>query len=198
MPVKKYRQGRATGKYEGQKLTAARSGKSKDQARPAFFLPMGPSLAALGKSRKTVVYALFLEANSLNGLKEWKISLRSYSAPRTNVYFAPPVRSWKRGPKENSKGLLRQYFRKSKGLVEAKVQRVVDRLHHRRSKTLGFRRRTRYSSEWKYANQITISCCTSCTNSPNKTSQGLKAFFNLVQNDSSVQFLQALIVNDAN
>jgi IS30 family transposase len=56
--------------------------------------------------------------------------------PPTNAYFAHPYQSWKRGLKEKSKDLLRQYFPKSKGLVEAKVQWAVDRLDHGEAKRL--------------------------------------------------------------
>ena len=64
------------------------------------------------------------------------------AALETNIYFAPPYRSWERGLNENSNGLLRQYFPKGMELTEIsqeQVQYAVDRLNHRPRKVLDFK-----------------------------------------------------------
>lgn len=60
----------------------------------------------------------------------------------TRIYFAHPYASWERGSNENTNGLIRQYFPKSRDLttVSAKeIQQAMDKLNHRPRKTLGYR-----------------------------------------------------------
>jgi len=58
------------------------------------------------------------------------------------VYFAHPYSSWERGVNENTNGLIRQYFPKSRELTSVtreEVEKAMERLNHRPRKTLGFR-----------------------------------------------------------
>jgi len=58
------------------------------------------------------------------------------------VYFAHPYSSWERGVNENTNGLIRQYFPKSRELTDVtreEVEQAMERLNHRPRKTLGFR-----------------------------------------------------------
>lgn len=57
-------------------------------------------------------------------------------------YFARPYASWQRGTIENTNGLLRQYFPRSRKLSNVRsndVQIAMDKLNHRPRKCLGFR-----------------------------------------------------------
>ena len=59
-----------------------------------------------------------------------------------DVYFAHPYASWERGTNENTNGLIRQYFPKSRDLstiTNAEIRFVSDRLNHRPRKRLGFK-----------------------------------------------------------
>jgi transposase, IS30 family len=56
-------------------------------------------------------------------------------------YFSHPYHSWERGLKENTKGLVRQYFPKGSDftqITDQQVQAVAARLNERPRKTLGF------------------------------------------------------------
>lgn len=58
------------------------------------------------------------------------------------VYFAHPYASWERGLNENTNGLVRQYFPKSRRLsrvTRAEAHRVMGRLNHRPRKNLDYR-----------------------------------------------------------
>lgn len=58
------------------------------------------------------------------------------------VYFARPYASWQRGLNENTNGLVRQYFPKSRRLshvTRAETHRVMGRLNHRPRKNLDYR-----------------------------------------------------------
>lgn len=58
------------------------------------------------------------------------------------IYFAHPYASWERGLNENTNGLIRQYFPKSRDLTtvtKAELEHAMDRLNHRPRKSLGFR-----------------------------------------------------------
>jgi len=58
------------------------------------------------------------------------------------VYFAHPYSSWERGVNENTNGLIRQYFPKSRELTSVtreEIDKAMERLNHRPRKTLGFR-----------------------------------------------------------
>ena len=60
----------------------------------------------------------------------------------TRIYFAHPYASWERGLNENTNGLIRQYFPKSRDLTtvtKAELEHVMGRLNHRPRKSLGFR-----------------------------------------------------------
>jgi len=58
------------------------------------------------------------------------------------VYFAHPYSAWERGVNENTNGLIRQYFPKSRELTDVtreEVEQAMERLNHRPRKTLSFR-----------------------------------------------------------
>ncbi len=58
------------------------------------------------------------------------------------IYFAHPYASWERGVNENTNGLLRQFFPKSRDLThvtEHELKEVMATLNHRPRKTLGYR-----------------------------------------------------------
>ena len=57
----------------------------------------------------------------------------------TRIYFAHPYASWERGLNENTNGLIRQYFPKSRDLTTVTMEHVMGRLNHRPRKSLGFR-----------------------------------------------------------
>lgn len=60
----------------------------------------------------------------------------------TRIYFAHPYASWERGLNENTNGLIRQYFPKSRDLTtvtKEELEHAMDRLNHRPRKSLGFR-----------------------------------------------------------
>jgi len=57
------------------------------------------------------------------------------------TYFAKPYHSWERGTNENTNGLIRQYFPKTRSLREVSEderEHVMNRLNTRPRKTLGF------------------------------------------------------------
>jgi IS30 family transposase len=57
------------------------------------------------------------------------------------VYFCDPQSPWQRGSKENTNGLLRQYFPRRtdlSGYTQADLDKVALRLNQRPRKTLGF------------------------------------------------------------
>ena len=59
-----------------------------------------------------------------------------------SIYFAHPYASWERGINENTNGLIRQYYPKTRellSLTESEVNHVMDKLNNRPRKTLGFR-----------------------------------------------------------
>ena len=58
------------------------------------------------------------------------------------IYFAHPYSSWERGVNENTNGLIRQYFPKSRNLTTVtneEIEHAMDKLNHRPRKTLGYR-----------------------------------------------------------
>ena len=58
------------------------------------------------------------------------------------IYFAHPYASWERGLNENTNGLLRQYFPKSRDLTtvpEPEIDHAMNQLNHRPRKTLDFK-----------------------------------------------------------
>src|ERR1700676_3246642 len=60
---------------------------------------------------------------------------------KVNVYFCDPQSPWQRGTKENTNGLLRQYFPKKinlSGYSQTDLDKVALRLNQRPRKTLGF------------------------------------------------------------
>jgi IS30 family transposase len=60
----------------------------------------------------------------------------------TDVYFAHPYASWERGTNENTNGLIRQYFPKSRNLTtvtDDEITIAMDTLNHRPRKSLGFK-----------------------------------------------------------
>lgn len=60
----------------------------------------------------------------------------------TDFYFAHPYASWERGLNENTNGLIRQYFPKSRNfasITDSEIQTVMDKLNNRPRKCLGFK-----------------------------------------------------------
>ena len=60
----------------------------------------------------------------------------------TDFYFAHPYASWERGLNENTNGLIRQYFPKSRdfaSITDSEIQTVMDKLNNRPRKCLGFK-----------------------------------------------------------
>ncbi len=58
------------------------------------------------------------------------------------IYFAHPYASWERGLNENTNGLIRQFYPKSRellSLTKNDVKKVMDKLNHRPRKSLGYR-----------------------------------------------------------
>jgi len=73
------------------------------------------------------------------------------------IYFAHPYASWERGLNENTNGLIRQYFPKSRDLTtvtETELEHVMDRLNHRPRKSLRFR--TPYEVFFKTQTSLTV------------------------------------------
>jgi len=61
---------------------------------------------------------------------------------KADIYFAHPYASWERGTNENTNGLIRQYFPKSRDLsavTDNEIHLVADRLNNRPRKRLGFK-----------------------------------------------------------
>ena len=57
-------------------------------------------------------------------------------------FFAHPYASWQRGLNENTNGLIRQYFPKSRDfltITDEEIQTVMDKLNNRPRKALGFK-----------------------------------------------------------
>ena len=58
------------------------------------------------------------------------------------IYFAHPYASWERGLNENTNGLIRQYFPKSRYLTTVtkdEIKQTMDKLNNRPRKSLGYR-----------------------------------------------------------
>lgn len=74
-----------------------------------------------------------------------------------DIYFAHPYSSWERGVNENTNGLIRQYFPKSRNLTTVTVdetEHAMDKLNHRPRKTLGYR--TPYEVLFKTKTSLTV------------------------------------------
>ena len=59
-----------------------------------------------------------------------------------NFYFAHPYASWERGLNENTNGLIRQYFPKSRdfaSITDSEILTVMNKLNNRPRKCLGFK-----------------------------------------------------------
>ncbi len=57
-------------------------------------------------------------------------------------YFPRPLHPWQRGTKENTNGLLREYFPKGKDLMDITddyIQSKIDELNKRPRKCLGYK-----------------------------------------------------------
>ena len=60
---------------------------------------------------------------------------------RAEVYFAHPFHAWERGLKENTNGLLRQYYTKKmdfRKIDDSATKHAMERLNNRPRKTLSF------------------------------------------------------------
>ena len=58
-----------------------------------------------------------------------------------DFYFAHPYSSWERGTNENTNGLIRQYFPKSRDfttITQQEINTVMKRLNNRPRKRLGY------------------------------------------------------------
>lgn len=65
--------------------------------------------------------------------------------------------SWERGVSENTNGLIRQYFPKSRNLTtvaNVEIEHAMDKLNHRPRKTLGYR--TPYEVLFKTKTSLTV------------------------------------------
>ena len=85
---------------------------------------------------------LFVETITFDNGKEFSLHEAIAKALGCDTYFARPYHSWERGQNENANGLLRQYFPKSKELVNVAMKQVVeavDKLNSRPRKCLGFK-----------------------------------------------------------
>ena len=74
-----------------------------------------------------------------------------------DIYFAHPYSSWESGVNENTNGLIRQYFPKSRNLstvTNEEIKHAMDKLNHRPRKTLGYR--TPYEVFFKTRNSLTV------------------------------------------
>ena len=63
-------------------------------------------------------------------------------ALNADFYFAHPYASWERGLNENTNGLIRQYFPKSKNftsITQKQINQVMDKLNNRPRKCLGIK-----------------------------------------------------------
>jgi IS30 family transposase len=59
-----------------------------------------------------------------------------------DFFFAHPYSSWERGTNENTNGLIRQYFSKSRNfstITDEKVNLIMDKLNNRPRKSVGFK-----------------------------------------------------------
>ena len=103
------------------------------------------------KETETVINALIRQARKLPGElyksltwdhgKEMTDHQRFTLATDIQVYFCDPQSPWQRGSKENTTGLLRQYFPKGTDLSvhsQAKLNAIARQLNERPRKTLGF------------------------------------------------------------
>ncbi len=85
---------------------------------------------------------LFVETITFDNGKEFSLHESIAKALGCDTYFARPYHSWERGQNENANGLLRQYFPKSRELVDVAMKQVfeaVDKLNSRPRKCLGFK-----------------------------------------------------------
>lgn len=74
-----------------------------------------------------------------------------------DIYFAHPYSSWERGVNENTNGLIRQYFPKSRNLTtvtDQEIEHAMNKLNHRPRKTLGYR--TPYEVLFKTKVSLTV------------------------------------------
>lgn len=63
-------------------------------------------------------------------------------APKAKLYFPHPYASWERGLKENTNGLIRQYFPNKHDfttITQNQIEKVMDRLNNRPRKCLGIK-----------------------------------------------------------
>jgi IS30 family transposase len=63
-------------------------------------------------------------------------------ALNADFYFAHPYAPWERGLNENTNGLIRQYFPKSrafKTITQKEINQVMERLNNRPRKCLGIK-----------------------------------------------------------
>ena len=60
---------------------------------------------------------------------------------KANFYFAHPYSSWERGTNENTNGLIRQYFPKTRDfttITQQEINMAMERLNNRPRKRLGY------------------------------------------------------------
>jgi IS30 family transposase len=116
--------------------------------RKSRYTVLGHSLS---KTMNEVGNQIIIRLNELKG----KVKTMTYDNGRefgdheriakqlnTQIYFAHPYRSWERGTNENTNGLIRQFFPKSRSLIqveEDEIQSTQDRLNHRPRKCLNYK-----------------------------------------------------------
>ena len=74
--------------------------------------------------------------------KEFSGHLKIVKSLDANFYFAHPYASWERGLNENTNGLIRQYFPKSRDfatITGSEIQNAMEKLNNRPRKCLGFK-----------------------------------------------------------
>jgi IS30 family transposase len=84
----------------------------------------------------------FVKTITFDNGKEFSLHEAIAKALGCDTYFARPYHSWERGQNENANGLLRQYFPKTRELVNVAMKQVfeaVDKLNSRPRKCLGFK-----------------------------------------------------------
>ena len=82
---------------------------------------------------------MVFDKNSLLNTPNHKIIAKALNA---DFYFAHPYASWERGLNENTNGLIRQYFPKSRDfttITQKQINQVMDKLNNRPRKCLGIK-----------------------------------------------------------
>ena len=87
-------------------------------------------------------FAALVHTITADNGKEFAGHAKVAEALRAAFFFATPYHSWERGLNEHTNGLVREYFPKGtdlRGITDAQVRAVQDRLNSRPRKALGYR-----------------------------------------------------------